>query len=153
MGRAGPAVRRREEQAFMFRHGELSTETDVKPFVFTLVGFIASLAATLLLFMLGGGQGLAVFAGILTAIVTLAAAGVLFALVTDRAYIEGDTLHMSYLFRRSAAPIESIGKLTLKDGVYSVYDRRGDLLGTMNAQLTGMDRLILALDRRGVYVV
>ena len=137
----------------MFRHGEISTETDVKPFVFTVAGFAACLTAALLFFFLGGGQGLAVFSGVLLAIVALAAAAVLFAIVTDRAYIEDDVLHMSYLFRRSSVPLKDIGKLTHRDGEYSVYDRRGTLLGTMNAQLKGMDKIILYLDSHGAHVM
>ena len=56
----------------MFRHGEISTEVDRKPFVFTLVCLIVGLAVTLAAFILGRGSGLALFAGILMAVVTLA---------------------------------------------------------------------------------
>ena len=79
----------------MFRHGEISTETDKKPFVFALLAFSVCLTAALLLFILGGGQGLAVFAGVLLSIVALAAAAVIFAMATDRAYIDGDTLYIN----------------------------------------------------------
>ena len=134
----------------MFRHGEISTEVDKKPFYFTLLAFAGSLTAALLLFILGAGDGLAVFAGILLSIVALAAAAVLFAMVTDRSYIENDRLYMRYLFRRSDTALREIGKISLKDNVYSVFDRKGRLLGTINAQLTGIDKLLYKLDNSGV---
>lgn len=134
----------------MFRHGEISTEVDKIPFWFTLLAFAASLTGALLFFILGAGHGLAVFAGLMLSAVALVAALVLFALVTDRAYICGDRLCMRYLFRRSEAEIGEIGKISLKDDVYSVFDRKGKLLGTINAQLTGIDTILLKLDKSGV---
>ncbi|MCR5664015.1 MAG: complement resistance protein TraT [Oscillospiraceae bacterium] len=137
----------------MFRHGEISTETDKKPFFFALGGFAGSLIAAVLLFALGGGQGLAVFAGIMLAIVALAAGAVLFAMATDRAWITDDTLTMSYLFRKREIKLSEIGRISFKDGVYSVYDRKGALAGTVNGQLTGIDRLLIVLDRSGIRFV
>lgn len=134
----------------MFRHGEISTETDKKPFFFTLFVFAGSLAAALLLFLRGAGQALAVFAGILLGAVALAAGAVLIALVTDRAYICGDRLTMQYMFRKTETPLGEIGRISLKEDVYSVYDRKGRLLGTINAQLTGIDRILIQLDKHGV---
>lgn len=134
----------------MFRHGEISTEIDKAPFFFTLAAFVCCLTAAVLLFVLARGQALAVFAGILLAIVALAALAVLFAMLTDRAYIEDEVLVTSYLFRKTKTPIREIGKITLKDQVYSVYDRRGRPAGTINAQLTGIDGILLCLDKKGV---
>ena len=101
----------------MFRHGTVSTEVDRKPFVFTLTAFVVSLAATVLLFVFGHGNALAVFAGILMAIVAIASGAVLFALLTDRAYIENDVLHTGYLFRKNAIPLDKIGKSSYKEDV------------------------------------
>ena len=134
----------------MFKKGEISTEIDQKPFLFTLIALIVGLIVTVLLFVLGGGEPLAVFAGILTAIVTLAAGAVLFALLTDKAYIENKTLYMSYMFKRASIPIEKIGKIALKDEVYRVYDKNGAEVGTINAKLTAIGDVIFALDRSGV---
>ena len=134
----------------MFRHGEFSTETDKNPFLFTLLALLGSLAAAVLLFVFGGGQGLALFAGILLAIVAAAAAAVLFAMVSDRAYIRDDTLDMRYLFRKSAIPLREIGKVLYQEDVYSVYDKRDRLIGTINAKLTGIDRVLHKLDGSGV---
>ena len=134
----------------MFRHGEISTEADRGPFLFTLAAFLGCTTAAVLLFTLASGQALAVFAGILLAIVGLAAAAVLLAIVTDRAYVENGTLYMRYLFRRAEIPLDQIGRVSLKDDVYSVFDRRGALRGTINAKLTGIDRLLVELDKNGV---
>ncbi len=133
----------------MFRHGEISTETDRKPFLFTLAAFIGCLAAAVLMFVFGG-SGLGVFAGLLCSVVAVAAGIVLFAMVTDRAYIEDGVLHMSYLFKSSQIPLNEIGKVSLKDDVYMVFDRSGRTAGTMNAQLTGIGVILHALDQNKV---
>ncbi len=137
----------------MFKHGETSTEIDKNTFFFTLAAFLGSLTATLLLFILGWGRPLAIFAGILLAVVALAAAAVLFAMTTDQAYILDNKLYMSYMFRKTAVPLDQIGKITSKDNVFSVFDRRGKLLGTINGQLTGIDKVLLKLDQCGIHVV
>ncbi|MBR0232043.1 MAG: hypothetical protein IJQ53_07460 [Clostridia bacterium] len=134
----------------MFKKGQVCTETDKGPFWFTLIAFVFGTAGTVLLFVLGGGDGLAVFAGILLGIVALSAGGVLFALVTDRAYIESGVLYMSYLFKKKSIPVEEIGKIALKDEVYYVYDKKGAVSGTINSKLTGIGDLIFALDKSGV---
>ena len=133
----------------MLRRGEISTETDKKPFFFTLAAFIGCVAAAVLMFVFGG-SGLGVFAGLLCSVVGIAAGAVLFAMVTDRAYIEDGVLHMSYLFKRSQIPVKEIGKVSLKDDVYSVFDGSGRLAGTMNAQLTGIGVILHALDQNKV---
>ena len=76
----------------MFKKGQYGTEVDKGPFLFTLIALVVSAAVTVLLFVLGKGEALSVFAGILVGIVTLAAAAVLFALLTDKAYIDGEVL-------------------------------------------------------------
>ena len=134
----------------MLKKGDISTEADTGPFFFSLTAFAGSLIAALLLFILGGGNGLAVFAGIMMSIVAVAALAVFFAIVTDRAYIEGDTLFMSYLFKRSQLSLKDIGRIKYKDEVYSVYDKRGTLIGTINGKLTGIDKIIQRLDKADV---
>ena len=134
----------------MFKKGQVSTEVDKRPFIFTLSALAAGLIMTVLLFVLGRGNGFAVFAGILFSVVTAAAAAVLFALLTDRAYIEDGVLYMSYLFKKKSIKIEDIGRIELKDDVYHVYDRKNVKAGTMNAKLTSIGDVIFALDRKGV---
>lgn len=133
----------------MFKKGQVSTEVDKGPFIFTLAALIVSLTVTVLLFTLGKGDGLAVFAGIMTAVITLAAAAVLFALLTDKAYIDGDVLYMSYMFKKKSIPLKEIGKITLSGDVYSVFDKKGNKIGTVNAKLTAIGEVIFALDKAG----
>ena len=137
----------------MFRYGEFSTETDKKPFVFTLAALITCLTAAVLLFVFSNGEALGIFAGVLLSIVGIAAAAVLFAMVTDRAYVEDEKLHMSYLFRRRSIALGNIGKVTYKDDVYTVFDRKGAAVGTINAYLTGIGRVLHALDQKGIQFV
>jgi hypothetical protein len=134
----------------MFRHGEFSTECDRKPFFFTLAALAGSLTAAVLLFVLGGGEGLAIFAGVLCAIVGAAAALVMTAMVTDRAYVENGVLTMGYFFKKTQIRLKEIGKVSLKDDVYSVFNRKGELAGTINGKLTGIGEVLHAMDKNGV---
>lgn len=134
----------------MFRHGEISTETDKKPFFFTLAAFLGCLTAAVLVFALGGGQGLAVIAGLMLSAVAVVAGIVLFAMISDQAYIRDETLTMRYMFRKASVPLREIGKVTYKENEYSVFDRTGRPLGTINAKLTGIDTILHKLDKSGV---
>ena len=137
----------------MFSHGDISTEIDKKPFVFTVVALSGSLIGAVLLFVFSKGDGLAIFAGIMLSLVFLASAAVLFAMVTDQAYIEDDTLCMHYMFRKSRIPLKEIGKVSYKDNVHSVYNKKGALVGTINAQLTGIDKILYQLEKSGASFV
>ena len=134
----------------MFEKGQVSTRTDKGPFLFTLTALVAGTAAAALLFILGRGEPLAIFAGILLSIVALAAGAVLIALITDKAYIDGDTLYMSYMFKKRSIPIGEIGRITLHNEIYYVYDKKRAEAGTFNAKLTSVGDVILALDKKGV---
>lgn len=134
----------------MFKKGQVSTEVDKGPFIFTVIALVAGLTVTVLLFVLGKGDGLSVFAGILFAVITIAAAAVLFALVTDRAYIDGGVLYLSYLFKRRSIPVKDIGKITFADDMYFVFDKKDAKVGTINAKLTSIGEVLFALDKAGV---
>lgn len=134
----------------MFRHGEISTEIDRKPFVFTLAAAVCCLTAAVLLFVLGGGNALAVFSGILVSVVAAVSLFILFVMLTDRAYIDGGVLNTRYLFKKRSIPLADIGKITCKENVYSVYDKRGGVVATVNGLLTGIDRIVSELDKNGV---
>ncbi|MBR4256285.1 MAG: hypothetical protein IKQ18_03900 [Clostridia bacterium] len=134
----------------MFKKGQVSTEVDKGPFIFTLVALVVGLTVTVLLFALGRGAGLAVFAGVLFAIVTLSAAVVLFALLTDKAYIDDCVLYTSYMFKKRAIKLDEIGKISYKDDVYTVFDKKGNRVSTINAKLTSIGEVIFALDKAGV---
>ena len=134
----------------MFKKGQISTEIDKGPFWFSLIAFAGGTVAAVLLFVFSKGAALAIFAGIMVAIVAVAAGAVLFALLTDKAYIDSGTLYMSYLFKKQSIPIDDIGKITLRDEVYYVYGKNGAAAGTINAKLTAVGDVILALDKSGV---
>ena len=133
----------------MLRHGTFSTEVDSQPFYFTRAALAGCLTAAVLIFVLGRGA-LAIAAGVMLSVVALSAAVTLFAMVTDYAAIENSVLTMSYLFRKKAVPLAEIGKVTCKDNVYSVYGKKGDLLGTVNGLLSGIDEILHELDKNGV---
>jgi len=134
----------------MFKKGQVSTETDKGPFVFTLIALVVGAAVTALLFVFGRGEPLAIFGGVLLAIVTVAAGAIMFALVTDRAYIDDGVLYMSYMFRKRSIPVSDIGRITLCDEIYHVYGKNGAEAGTINAKLTAIGDVIHALDINGV---
>ena len=134
----------------MFKRGQVSTETDKGPLVFTLIAFTVGTAVTVLLFVLAGSEPLAIFAGIMVAVVTLAAGAVLFALITDKAYIDNGILYMSYMFKKREIAIKDIEKITLRGELYHVYDKSGAEAGTINAKLTAIGDVILSLDKSGV---
>ena len=137
----------------MFRKGEISTETDKKPFIFTLAALAGCLVSGILILIFAKGDALGIFASVLLFIVAASAAAVLFAMVTDRAYIEDGTLHMSYMFKHVRMPLTGIGKVTCKDQVYYVFDKKGAVAGTINGKLTGIDKILFALDRSGILFV
>ena len=134
----------------MFRHGDISTEVDKKPFLFTLIASLGSTVAAVLLFVLGGGHGLAVFGGILVSIVAVASMVVLFAMLTDYAYVEQGVLRTRYLFKKTSVPLSEIEKVTCRDKVYYIYGRRGEVLSTVNGLLSGIDAILNAFENNGV---
>ncbi len=133
----------------MLGRSEISTEVEKGPFVFVLGALLGSLISALLLFMLGGSP-LSIFAGILMSLVALAAGAVLFAMLTDAAWIREDKLYMSYLFRRRVIPLGEIGRISLKEELYQVFDRQDRPLGSINSRLKGIGTLIGELDKKGV---
>ena len=78
-------------------------------------------------------------------VVTLAAAVVLFAMISDCAYISDNKLHMNYLFKKNVIEVAKIGRVSLKDNVYTVYDRAGNVL-------TGVDTILYFLDKNGIKI-
>ena len=134
----------------MFRHGEVSTEVDSKPFLFTLFAFLGCGAASGMLFVLGRGSALSVFAGIMTGLVAVASLVVLFAMLTDYAYVDGEELVTRYLFKKKRIPFERIGRVTYSEKVYYVFGKGGEVISTVNGMLTGIDRIIMALENSGV---
>ena len=134
----------------MLKHGDKSTEVGKGPFIFTLASLLTTSLATGLLITKGWGNMLALFAALMLVIVAVMSLGVLVGLITDYAYIEDDTLFMSYVFKKSSIPLKEIGKVTLKDNVYHVYDLKNDEIGTINASALGIDSITAELYRKKV---
>lgn len=134
----------------MLRHGDISTEIDRKPFLFTLIAAAGSTAAAVLLFVLGRGNALSIFSGILIAVVAAAALIILFVMLTDYAYIEGGVLRTRYLFRKENIALSDIGKVTCREKVYYVFNKQGGVAATINGQLTGIDGILYAMEKNGV---
>lgn len=134
----------------MFKKGQISTEIDRGPFLFSLIAFIGGTITAVLLFALGKGDPLAVFAGIMISIVAVASGAILFAVLTDKAYIDNGVLYMSYLFKKRSIPVKEIAKIQLRNEVYSIYNKSGAVAGTINAKLTSVGDVILELDKSGV---
>ena len=129
----------------MFRHGEYSTEVDKGPFIFTLTGIVSCLAVILVLLFTGDMPALKIMAIVFLLILLLSGIWVMIGLVLDYAYIKDDTL-----YKMRSIKTEDIQKLTVENGIYTVYDRKGEVAGTMNAMLSGIDSVIGELNHRKV---
>ena len=127
----------------MFRHGEYSTEVDKGPFIFTLTGIVSCLAVILVLLFTGDMPALKIMAIVFLLILLLSGIWVMIGLVLD-------TLYMHYIFKMRSIKTEDIQKLTVENGIYTVYDRKGEVAGTMNAMLSGIDSVIGELNHRKV---
>ena len=134
----------------MFRHGEYSTAVDKGPFIFTLTGIVSCLAVILVLLFTGDMPALKIMAIVFLLILLLSGIWVMIGLVLDYAYIKDDTLYMHYIFKMRSIKTEDIQKLTVENGIYTVYDRKGEVAGTMNAMLSGIDSVIGELNHRKV---
>ncbi|MCR5456662.1 MAG: hypothetical protein K6F14_01135 [Clostridiales bacterium] len=137
----------------MFKKGQISTEVDKGPFLFSLIAFVGGTATAVLLFVLGNGDALAIFAGIMISVVAVVSGAILFAVLTDKAYIDNGILYMSYLFKRRSIPVKEIAKIELRNEVYSVYNKSGAIAGTINAKLTSVGDIVMELDKSGVNFV
>ncbi|MBR0082044.1 MAG: hypothetical protein IJP98_04840 [Clostridia bacterium] len=135
----------------MFKHGDVSTETDRKPFLFTLIAASGSTIAAVLLFALGKGEMLSILSGVMVLIVAAVSWFILFVMLTDYAYIDQGVLRTRYLFKKTQIPLGEIQKVTCKENVYYIYGRREKPLGTINGLLSGIDSILEALENNGVH--
>ncbi|MBQ1826632.1 MAG: hypothetical protein II126_01545 [Erysipelotrichaceae bacterium] len=136
----------------MFKRSEISTEVDRGPFIFTLGALAGSLAFAGVILYFAHGNWLGYASAAMFGIVALSSLTVLFGLLTDYAYIKDGVLHTHYLLKKSAIALKDIGTLTLKDDVYTVYDKKGGKSGTINGLATGIDLILCELDRNGIRV-
>ena len=137
----------------MFRHGEISTEIEKGPFWFTVFVLVGGVTAAFAILHFSGTGAMNIVMAAFLGVMSLAAAAVLFALISDRTYIDNEVLYMSYLFKRSSIPVKEIGQVSFKDDVYTVYDRKKKKIGTINALATGIDRITSELNRNRVNFV
>ena len=54
------------------------------------------------------------------------------------------------MFKKRAIKLDEIGKISYKDDVYTVFDKKGNRVSTINAKLTSIGEVIFALDKAGV---
>ena len=137
----------------MFRHGEISTEVDKGPFIFTLAVLGGSILLGTVILVFAGVTPLNIFFAAMCAIMALCAAAVLFAMMSDYACINDDVLTVSYLFKKKTIALKDIGQVSCKDNVYTVYDRKKNKVGTINGMATGIDRLMGEMNRKHVNFV
>lgn len=137
----------------MFRHGEISTEADKGPFIFTLAVLVGSILLGTVILLFAGTGPLNIFFAVMCAIMAVCSAVVLFAMVSDYACIENDVLTMSYLFKKKTIALKDIGQVSIKDNVYTVYDRKKNKVGTINGLATGIDRVTGEMNRKHVNFV
>jgi predicted signal transduction protein with EAL and GGDEF domain len=137
----------------MFRHGEISTEADKGPFIFTLAVLVGSILLGGAILIFAGTGPLNIFFAVMCAIMAVCSAVVLFGMLSDYACIENDVLTMSYLFSKKTIALKDIGQVSIKDNVYTVYDRKKNKVGTINGLATGIDRVTGEMNRKHVNFV
>ena len=137
----------------MLRHGEISTEADKGPFLFTLAVLCGSVILAVIILVFSGTNAVNITIRAFLGLMALASGSVLFAMLTDYACVQDGILTMSYLFRKNRIAVREIGSISFKDDVYTVYDRKKGKVGTINALATGIDRVIGELNRNHVNFV
>ena len=128
---------------------DVKTKITKGPLIFTLVGLSLSVLAIVLLAIFANQEVLGIAAIVFMSVIALAAIGVLFGILLDYAYVINDELTMVYIFKKKTVKIKDIKTMILKKGVYTVFDKEENKLGTINSMNVDADKLILLLERRG----
>lgn len=128
---------------------DVKTKITKGPLIFTLVGLSLSVLAIVLLAIFANQEVLGIAAIVFMIVIALAAIGVLFGILLDYAYVINDELTMVYIFKKKTVKIKDIKTMILKKGVYTVFDKEENKLGTINSMNVDADKLILLLERRG----
>lgn len=128
---------------------DVKTKITKGPLIFTLVGLSLSVLAIVLLAIFANKEVLGIAAIVFMSVIALAAIGVLFGILLDYAYVINDELTMVYIFKKKTVKIKDIKTMILKKGVYTVFDKEENKLGTINSMNVDADKLILLLERRG----
>lgn len=128
---------------------DIKTKVTKGPLIFTIVGLSLSILAIVLLAIFANQEVLGIAAIVFMSVIAMAAIGVLFGILLDYAYIIGDELTMVYIFKKKTVKIKDIKTMVLKNGVYTVFDKEDNKLGTINSMNIDADKLLLLLERRG----
>lgn len=128
---------------------DIKTKVTKGPLIFTIVGLSLSILAIVLLAIFANQEVLGIAAIVFMSVIAMAAIGVLFGILLDYAYVVGDELTMVYIFKKKTVKIKDIKTMALKNGVYTVFDKEDNKLGTINSMNIDADKLLLLLERRG----
>lgn len=128
---------------------DIKTKVTKGPLIFTIVGLSLSILAIVLLAIFANQEVLGIAAIVFMSVIAMAAIGVLFGILLDYAYVVGDELTMVYIFKKKTVKIKDIKTMVLKNGVYTVFDKEDNKLGTINSMNIDADKLLLLLERRG----
>lgn len=134
----------------MFKKSELSTEVGKGPFIFTISALIISALVIVLVVVFSQFGFLEIACIFFMGIILIGSIVVLFGMVSDYSYIKDGKLYMHYLFKGSEIKIKEIGKIKYKDDIYQIYDKKSDVVGTINARAIGAGKIIHELNRNNV---
>lgn len=130
----------------------IRTKISKGPLIFTISGIMVSILIILLIIFLGSSDAFNIVVCIFMAIIALSGIILLFGELLDYAFIKDDELVMVYLFNKQKIKINDIGLMSLKEGVYIIFNKKNEKVGTINALLDGIDLLVITLDKKGVTI-
>jgi len=134
------------------RNASLKTKVGKGPVIFTITGLVSSIAVITLIAIYGLNNPFGIVAMVFFGIIAVVAIVLMFGLLLDYAYIDGDTLYMQYIFKSSKIKLKDVGSMVLKDNIYTIYDKSNKKIGTINSIALGADKIIIALDKAGAKI-
>jgi hypothetical protein len=134
------------------RNASLKTKVGKGPVIFTITGLVSSIAVITLIAIYGLNNPFGIVAIIFFGIIAVVAIILMFGLLLDYAYIDGDTLYMQYIFKSSKIKLKDVGSMVLKNNIYTIYDKLNNEVGTINSIAIGADKIIIALDKAGAKI-
>lgn len=134
----------------MFRHSDISTEIDRKTFLYVAGALAISVITILAVLFKRPVSVMGYVIIVMMALMVLCCLAVLFGMISDYACIKDGKLIMHYMFKGAQIELTNIGKITFKDDVYHVFDKRGEEAGTINGLALGIDEILQELNRKSV---
>lgn len=134
------------------RNASIKTKVGKGPVIFTIAGLASSIAVITLIAIYGLNNPFGIVAIIFFGIIAVVAIILMFGLLLDYAYIDGDTLYMQYIFKSSKIKLKDVGSMVLKNNIYTIYDKFNNEVGTINSIAIGADKIIIALDKAGAKI-